>query len=600
MSDIELPRWDLTQIFPGLDSPEFDREFAAVVGEIEALRAIFDKHGVRRRSSGEVGAAFVSAFETVTEALNKTFERTRIVRCYLGCIVTTDARNDNARSRDSQIGTKAVLLDQLHTRYVAWVGTTELDALLEQSTVARGFEYPLRKMASYASHQMPEGEEDLAAELRPSSLTAWARLHGNLSALLTADVVVSGETRTLPISAVRSLANHPDRETRRSAFEAELAAWERVSVPLAAALNGIKGAQRTLRARRGYQDDVEPTLIGNSIDCATLEAMQAAVRESLPDFWRFMAAKARALGLQRLAWYDLTAPVGHSERAWSWSDAEAFISENFARYSDRLSDFAVRAFRDRWIDAEPRVGKEGGAYCMGVLPGISRVMMNHDGSFTSVSTLAHELGHAYHNLNLEHRAPLQRGTPSTLAETASIFCETLTFDAALRQSAGDERLALLDTAMERNLMVVVDIHSRFLFEQGLFERRAERDLTVRELCDLVMECQRQAYGDAVDPLHPYMWAVKGHYYGPTFYNYPYTFGLLFGLGLYSYYRERGDAFKERYDALLSDTGLADARTLAERFDIDTTSVAFWRSSLDVIRRQIADYEAMTENRSASL
>jgi pepF/M3 family oligoendopeptidase len=349
-----------------------------------------------------------------------------------------------------------------------------------------------------------------------------------------------------------------------------------------------------MHRRRGYRDDVEPTLLANSIDQETLDAMQQACVESFPDFRRYLHTKAHALGLERLAWYDVTAPVGESSRVYQWPEAESFIREQFGRYSERMATFADRSFRERWTDAEPRPGKQGGGFCMGLRPGESRILMNYDGSFNSISTLAHELGHAYHNLNLERRTPLQSRTPSTLAETASIFCETLAFDAAIERAEGAERLALIETSLQRDLLVVVDIHSRFLFEKAVFERRARRELTPREFSELMLDAQLQTYGDGLDAdnLHPYMWAVKGHYYGPTFYNYPYTFGLLFGLGLYARYRRDADAFRAGYDDLLSSTGLADAATLARRFDIDTRGIDFWRSSLDVIRRTIGEFERM--------
>jgi oligoendopeptidase F len=420
-----------------------------------------------------------------------------------------------------------------------------------------------------------------------------------MTALLTAPVMVRGEEKILPMSSLRALGADADRDVRRAAFEAEIKTWESTALPLAAALNGIKGFQRTLRSRRGYQDDIAPTLLANSIDQETLDAMQAACVESFPDFRRLMRAKARALGLERLAWYDLTAPVGGASRTWSWLEAEGFIRENFGNYSARMAAFAERSFKERWVDVGPRVGKVGGAYCAGIRPGESRVLMNFDGSFTSVSTLAHELGHAYHNLNLANRTPMQRRTPSTLAETASIFCETLAFEAALKHADPAQRLTLLNTSLERDLMVVVDIHSRFLFEKGVFEKRGQRDLTVAEFCALMTDAQRQTYGDELEPLHPYMWAVKGHYYGPTFYNYPYTFGLLFGLGLYARYTADPEAFRGRYDDLLSSTGLADARTLGKRFGLEVEKVEFWRSSLDVIRHSIDEFEALVSHFSSS-
>jgi pepF/M3 family oligoendopeptidase len=589
-----LPRWDMTPIFPSLDSPELTAAFAALREQVQALGCLFDELEVRRRPEPAVDAETAARFHRITGQLNDLYQSVRVVGTYISCFVTTDARDDLAQSLQSELRVLGVTLDKLGTRYTAWCGTMDLDELLAASETAREHEWMLRQASVYARHQMSEAEEALASDLQPVALSGWVRMHGDISALLEVPVSIRDEVRVLPMSSVRALENDPDREVRRAAYEAELATWEKVAVPMAAALNGVKGCQGTLRRRRGYADDVEPTLLHNSIDRPTLEAMQAACVESFPDFRRYMHAKARLLGLERLAWYDVSAPVGGLTSVYSWADAEAFIREQFGAYSEKMAAFADRSFREQWIDAEPRPGKEGGAYCTRTRPGESRVLMNYDGSFNSISTLAHELGHAYHNLTLAGRASLQSRTPSTLAETASIFCETLAFEAALRGAAPAERMALLEVSLQRDLLVVVDIHSRFLFEQGVFQRRQQRELTPRELCDLMLDCQKQTYGDGLDQelLHPYMWAVKGHYYGPTFYNYPYTFGLLFGLGLYARYREEPEGFHAGYDDLLSCTGLADAATLAARFGIDTRSIEFWRSSLDVIRHSIREFEAL--------
>jgi len=589
----DLPHWDLTTLFPSMDSREFREEFAGLKAEIPTLAALADEYGIRKPASPAVDATVVARFEEATRRLNSFYERYRIVGVFLHGFISTDATNEQAQGLQSELRTAAVTLDQLWTRYVAWVGGLDVEALLAASATAREHELLLRKAAVQARHQMSEAEENLGSELAPASVSGWARLHSDMTALITVPVALEGEDRVLPMSAVRALANHADRAVRQAAYEAEIAAWQRVEVPLAAALNGVKGYQGILRRRRGWEDDIEPTLLSNSIDRDTLAAMQAACVESFPDFRRYAHAKARALGLERLSWFDVNAPVGGATRAYSWADAEDFIREQFGAYSPRMAEFADRTFRERWIDAEPRPGKEGGAFCAGSRPGKSLVLMNYDGSLNSISTLAHELGHAYHNLCLEARAPLQSRTPSTLAETASIFCETIAFEAVLARTTGAERLAALDTSLQRDLMVVVDIHSRFLFERGVFERRRTRELAPSEFSALMLEAQGETYGDAVDPdtYHRYMWAVKGHYYGPTFYNYPYTFGLLFGLGLYARYQADGDAFRAGYDDLLSATGLHDAATLAARFGIDTRSIDFWRGSLDVIRRNIAQFEA---------
>jgi pepF/M3 family oligoendopeptidase len=324
--------------------------------------------------------------------------------------------------------------------------------------------------------------------------------------------------------------------------------------------------------------------------------MLTAARESFPDFCRYLRAKAHALGLPKLAWYDLFAPVGREMHTWEFEQARSFIVEKFGSYSQKLADFAARAFRENWIDAEPRAGKVDGAYCTSVRADESRVFANFKPSFNGVSTLAHELGHGYHNLNLAGRTMLQKETPMTLAETASIFCETIITHAALARADKDEQIAILENSLQGSCQVVVDITSRFLFETRACERRRQRELSIDEFSALMLEAQRETYGDGLDQaqLHPYMWAVKPHYYSThfSFYNYPYMFGLLFGLGLYARYQEDPAGFKTGYDDLLSSTGLGDAATMAARFGIDIRSLDFWRSSLDIVRKDIDLFETL--------
>ncbi len=588
MPSTELPRWDLTPIFPSLDSSEFAQEFDSVLSEIESLQSLFSRENIRRQS----GAINVATFEAVVSRWNSLESRLETLFSYLYCLTSTDAKNELAKSRLSQLETKTISLGQLETRLTAWIGSSDVEALLQNSPIAREHEFFVRRSAVLASHQMSEAEENLASSLRPMGLGAWAKLHGNITALMSVKVEIEGENKTLPMSAVRALAGDTNRETRKAAFEAEIEAWKTVTTPLAAAMNGVKGFQREMRARRGYANDVEPTLIGNSIDAATLEAMQSACVAAFPDFRRFMNAKAKVFGLEKLAWYDIVAPVGNDEKKWEWDESANFLVENFANYSPKLAEFTRRSFDENWIDAPPLVGKQGGAYCTQIQAGISRIMTNFDGSFNAVSTLAHELGHGYHNLCLENRTAIQAQIPMTLAETASIFCETLVFESAVKTADKNGKIALLDHSISGALQVVVDIHSRFLFEKGVFEAREAGELTETEFSALMIDAQNQTYGPDLEPKHPYMWAVKGHYYGPTFYNYPYTFGLLFGLGLYAQYLESPIEFKAKYDDFLSRCGMADAKTLAEDFGIDVTTPAFWESSLNVLRGQIDEFESL--------
>ena len=592
MPNETLPRWDMTPIFPSLAAPEFNAEFNGALDSIGELSAQFDQISVNRRDNPEVDDAFVENFESVIGSLNDLLRRLETLGSYIGCFVTTDASDELAKARESEMETRAIALGQLETRLVAWVGSSDIEALLQRSSVARDHEFWVRRAAQLAAHQMSAAEENLAASLRPMGLGGWAKLHGNMTALLSVDVEIAGERRALPMSTIRALSNDANRQTREAAYVAEIASWQTVAMPLASALNGVKGFQRELRVRRGYADDVAPTLIQNSIDAATLQAMQDACAASFPDFRRYMKAKARALNLEKLEWFDLGAPVGQSKSEWSWAASQKFLSENFGAYSPKMAQFSDRAYDESWMDAPPRLGKVGGAYCTGTRPGESRILTNFDGSYHAVSTVAHELGHGYHNLCLENRSPLQSEIPMTLAETASIFCETLALQAAIKDADTQERIALLDNSLSSSLQVVVDIHSRFLFESSVFAKRAERELTETEFCELMLDAQHQTYGDDMASYHPYMWAVKLHYYGPTFYNYPYTFGLLFGLGLYAIYQSEPDEFRAQYDEFLSECGMADAKTLAAKFGIDVTTPKFWTASLDVIRAQIAEFESL--------
>src|SRR5215211_341223 len=592
----QLPRWDLSALFPGLDSPEFAEGFDRLLSGIDHLAQLFEVVGICAASTSSSETVPLADFERVLNALNDVAQRLESMGAYLYGCISTDSRNELAQARFSQFQERAVALDKLQTRFTAWVGTLPAEELIERSTLAADHAFPLRQLHVAARHLMSEEAEALAAELSPSSGAAWAKLHDNLTSQISAKVELEGREQTLPMSAIRNLAMNPDRDLRHRAWRAELGAWEAHALPIAAALNGVKGQVLTIGARRNWEDPLDESLFWSGIDREILDAMVDEARAAFPDFRRYLRLKARLLGIAELAWYDLFAPVGDAGRAWTWPEAITFIEDQFGAYSDRLRGLARRAFADDWIDARPRPGKVGGAYCMWLLGDESRILANYSPGYDGVATLAHELGHAYHNLNEAGLTPLQRRTPMILAETASTFCETLVKEAALVDAQPGERIYILEQSVQGACQVVVDILSRFDFEQALFAGRKERELSVGELNRMMLAAQEATYGEALgkEERHPFMWAVKGHYYSPdlSYYNYPYLFGLLFGLGLYAIYRKEPDSFPDRYDALLASTGRASAADLAARFDIDLRDREFWRSSLAVIRDDIDRLEEL--------
>jgi pepF/M3 family oligoendopeptidase len=373
--------------------------------------------------------------------------------------------------------------------------------------------------------------------------------------------------------------------------------WPKIQESLAAAMNGIKGQVNTLDHHRGRKDALHAPLDRARMDRETLECMLEAMQESLPAFRRYFRAKAARFGVEKLAWWNLFAPTGESNTSYSFAEARDFILRHFGDFSSDLRNLAQRAFDNNWIDAEQRDGKRGGAFCMEVAGvGESRILCNFDGSLDQVSTLAHELGHAFHNdcMVKANKTELQKKIPMTLAETASIMCETIVTSASLKEAKNSqEELAILETQLMGNAQVIVDIYSRFLFEKEVFDKRTKSELSADELCEIMESCQKIAYGDALDEryLQKWMWTWKPHYYSAdlSFYNFPYAFGLLFGTGLYSIYRKRGPAFVEDYKNLLACTGEGTAAELAARFGIDLRQKSFWQDALRVIEGQILKY-----------
>jgi len=556
--------WDLTPLFPGLESPEFQKAWEGLKGEIVRLKGLLEESAL---------------LEEVLTSLDTLSEKATPLWAYLYARYSADTRDEAALAKLSELQVLFLDFQRLRPRLTRYLA-------LQDPEEAGPYRLLVEEAKEEALHMMPEGEEVLAAELSLSGRAAWDKLHESLTSQITA--VVDGEEK--PITKVRNLYFHPEEEVRKKAYEAELKAWEAHEVPLAFALNGVKGEASVLNRRRGYRDDLEPTLHKNRITRKALKAMQEAVGKSLPLFRRYFHLKAKALGKERLDWWDLFAPIGKGRR-WSLEEARRFIVEKLAAFLPQAAQVAEAAFQERWMDLLPRKGKVGGAYCMPRGGGKSLILANYEESFESVSTLAHELGHAYHNFALKEAPASLRRVPMTLAETASIMNETLVVEAALKEASPEEGLLILDAYLQGAAQVVVDIHSRFLFESWVFQRRKARELSPREFKELMLKAQEEAYGEALATRHPYMWAVKGHYYGADFYNYPYTFGLLFGLAVYETAKE-DPGFAGRYEALFAESGRYRAKELALRFGFDLESVDFWRRGIRVLEEKVAQLERM--------
>lgn len=594
-------RWDLSNVFPGLESQEFAAATTALHSQIADLSAfVKDKLAQADRTSqpqtlGRLLGEAIDRFNTLATLADT-------LQSYVFSFVATDSRDQVARKKQSEFEQAAAQITQLDTLFTSWVGRIRpaLETAIAWDATAQAHAFMLAETAEQARYLMSDAEEALAAELALSGSNAWSKLQGSITSQLTVDFELDGRTQRLPMPALINLQTHADEDVRRRAHEAEVQAWVSVREALAACINGVKGETITLNRRRGRSDALHSALDHARIDRPTLEAMLESMQASFPLFRRYWKAKARRMGKPALAWWDIFAPVSRHTQTYSFAQARDLIQTNFASFAPELAEFAGRAFDERWIDAEQREGKRGGAFCMRV-PAVqeSRILCNFDGSLDQISTIAHELGHGFHNqcAYAAGKTSLQKITPMTLAETASILCETIVMEAALAQAQDDEEeLAIIETSLIGAAQVIVDIYSRFLFERELFERRAQAELSADDLCEIMARAQRATYGDGLDErhLHPYMWTWKPHYYSArlSFYNFPYAFGLLFATGLYAIYQERGAEFVPQYTALLAATGENRAAELAASFGIDIRSRAFWDASLAVIGKRIERYCAL--------
>ncbi len=585
------PRWDLFSIFPDIESPEFESS----VDELTKRIGLFQKLVVKRpRASTEI-APWLKELITTRNTIDDLFET---LANFSYCLFSVDTGDELAAATLNRITEFTVPLAQVSVDFRNCLAeVAERFPMLEivnDDEDLSAYALFLEEEIFLRGRQLSAVEEELAADLARSGSDAWTRLQETLSSALTAPW--GDETRT--VVELRSMATDFDRSIRERAYRAELEAWERTETAFAFALNGVKGFAHTLNERRGWSSTLDHALRQNRTSRETLNALIATLERSLPDFRRYFAAKARALGVPRLAFFDLFAPLGNVETRWSFDDASEFIAQRFSAFDKGMGALARRTVVHRWIDAEPRPGKVAGAYCISIpKTAESRILANFDESYDSVATLAHELGHAYHGAVLAQLPALQRAYPMTLAETASIFAETIIFQETLAETSSDQgRVFILEQYLQGAAQVVVDILSRFYFESELMLRRAKGELSARELREMMLDAQERTYGDALDPdlRHPWMWAVKGHYYSADlgFYNFPYAFGQLFSLALLEERERSPDGFADRYRAILIETGRNDVETVAQVAGFDTRTEAFWQIGIDYLRRLIDDFDRL--------
>ena len=559
MTKEKLPKWDLESIYPSVLSSEFLDDIDCIYKKAEELKT-------KSADENQSILSILSLYDEMSDVVES-----------VGSFVYTSF-SVNTTDRDITLAMGKAEKAQTAASDAVTVMIYNLSKRRDEFSDPSLEPYALflNEVKTDAEHMMSLEEEALANEMLQVSASAWSRLQESV----TASIADGDKTLT----QLRGMAMDSDRSVRKNAYEREIKILDANKTAIAAALNGVKGTALLLEKRRGWADPLDRSCNTARISRKALSALISALEESLPIFRDYLKTKAKLLGLEKLEWYDMFAPVGNASMSFTFEEAKALIIDAYSSFSPEVGAFIKNALESHWVDPEAHEGKIGGAYDI-FFPKKkeSRVMMNWEGTYDSVSTLAHELGHAYHDSVVKDYPASQRSYPMTLAETASIFGETVIFQEVLKKADKDQQLSLIEAYVQGACQVCVDILSRFYFERSAFEARKEGEVTADDFSKMMLQAQEDTYGDGLGTKHQYMWAVKGHYYseGFSFYNYPYAFGQLFALGLFAS-KDSVPDFPKHYKEVLSMTGRFEAKKVAAAAGCDIEAKEFWMKGISVI------------------
>lgn len=576
--------WNLSIMYSGLDDPTLQEDMNKLVEANQAFKAAVEKASTLEDK--EKAELILSEMEKYNKILFKIFD---FLQLRQACN-TEDGQNMALINKVMNIYNEGAEYTVAADRILASI--EDVDALAKESELIKEYTFLIKETKKRCSHLLSNEVEAMISAMDMTGGGAW----GDLQSYLTSTVKVDYDGKQITLSEVRNLAYSSDAKVRKDAYAAELKCYEKIADSVAFSLNNIKNQVTMLSGKKGYESPLAMTLENSRMSRQTLDAMMEAVEEYLPVFRKYLRKKGELLGYNNgLPWFELFAPLGKSDKEYSLEEARDYLIECFSSLTPDMADMMKEAFDNEWIDFYPRNGKQGGAFCAG-LSGYkqSRILTNYDGTFGAIDTLAHELGHAFHNRMLEGHRRLNNDYPMPVAETASTFNEVHLGHYALSKAANnEEKLALLENDLREKAQCVVDIYSRYLFETAVFEQSQEKFLMAPDLKEIMLDCQKKAYGDGLDPeyMHPYMWVCKSHYYssGMSFYNFPYTFGNLFAQGLYNLYCEQGDEFIEKYKEMLRLTPVHTIEEDGAMLGIDLTKKDFWANSLKSIADEIEEF-----------
>ncbi len=586
------PTWDLETIFPGgSNSPEFADYLQDLANAIEAITPRVEQLTM---------VTPLAEWQQILTEIQAIIVQSRQANAFIHCLTAQDVTDEKAKLLSSQVRQIGASFSSVMTTFddqLKKFSDSHWKDFINQPELA-DLHFILNERRNRAKNRLCAHRESLANDLAVDGYHAWSDLYYTIVGRMNIDVEVDNTKKTVSMGQASNLLNNPDRQLRQQVFTKYEQAWEQNSELLSNSLNHLAGFRLTLYRHREWDNVLSEPLEINRMNPATLDTMWDTITKNKAKLGQFLNRKAELLGLDKLSWYDVEAPLGSSQATMNYDDAAKFIVDQFHKFDPKLANFSAKALENRWIEAEDRPGKRSGGFCTSFpVQNQSRIFMTYSGSLSNVSTLAHELGHAYHQYVMDGIAPLNKSYAMNVAETASTFAEMLVADAAIKAAANpEERLVLLEDKIQRSVAFFMNIHARFLFETRFYDQRKKGIVSASELNKLMLDAQKEAYLDSLDQYHPYFWASKLHFYitGTPFYNFPYTFGYLFSLGIYAQAQAEGSGFAEKYRNLLRDTGRMRVEDLATKhLGVDLTKADFWQGAVNLALGDVDQFLSLT-------
>ena len=590
--------WSLSKLYDGFETPKWQTDFMRFETLIEQIN-VFSAQFAGKHTDTQAAALTQEFLELFAES--HVLAEGLIGYCQL--ILSVNVSDETAANRLDVLENLATELTKpatLMQKYIARIDNFE--QIINSSQFLSAHRFYLQELRDMSQYLLSDAEEVIISKMEVTGSSAWEKLRDNITATLSVDIIINQKEQKQPLSVIRNYAYSADPVLRKNAYIAELASYEKIHDTAAFCMNSIKGEVLTVCKMRGYESPLSMTLLNSRMDAETHLALIGAIKHNLPVIHRFLKHKAKLLGHKNsLPFHDLFAPLGSSKK-YTYDEAKTIVYESFADFSHTLANVAKRAFDEKWIDPYPAHGKTGGAFCAsfnGI--GESRILMNFGGSFSDCLTLAHELGHAHHHACTKGLSVLNCDYPMPIAETASTFSETLVLSQVLKTDDPSLLLFALNQDLTDAAQIIADIYSRYIFELNVFKERKNGIISPTRLNELMLDAQKEAYGDALDKnhLHPFAWIPKSHYYYAhyNFYNFPYAYGMLFAKGLFAAYQNESSefsasSFAQAYDDLLSITGRATLYEIGEKAGINVRDEMFWENSLKLIENETERFEKL--------